>query len=238
MASRRRFSFQLYEQGGAGALAGQVITATGGKVYVTAAGAVAKASITDKDGTALANPRSLTNGSCEFYTLATVDKVDIYLMAPGGQFVVIEDLTESLADIAIDTTNVNQLAVIPFSIADTTASTETDTGFDLPENCIVLNRLHGEGLKITTADAAITMDVGLGEAVPVETGGDANGFNAAASLTTLGYLAGTDGAFFSTNAPYMISASVARSITYTLSAGADTAVGFILLPYRLCKAGV
>jgi len=48
----------------------------------------AKASIYDKDGVALANPRSLTAGGVEFHVASTVTEVDLYIQAPAGQFLV------------------------------------------------------------------------------------------------------------------------------------------------------
>lgn len=231
--SRRKMEFQLYAGLGAADMVGAMIQATGGKVYVAVAGATQKNAITDKDGTALANPLALTNGSAEFYVLATVDTVDLYIQAPGGQFVVREGVSEGVADIAVDLTNRRQTYKIPFAIGDTAAATETDTGFDLPEDSMVLDRLHGAGVLVTALDATEDIDVGLGEAVPAESGGDANGFIAASDLDALGQVIGTNGALFSSNAPHKSNAVAARSITYTLTAGSDTAKGFILLPVIL-----
>ena len=134
-------------------------------------------------------------------------------------------------DIHIDTVNKNQTMIIPVSIADTTAATETDTLFNVPESCFVLGRLSGMGYRQLTADATETIDVGL---LASETGGDANGFNAAAVLdSTPLMLVGTNGALFSTNAPHASDFNLARSISYTFTAGTDTAAGFIIQPILL-----
>ena len=225
----QRYYFKLKDQ------EGEAISGSGGVCMVAQASSTLKRAITDKDGVALTNPRALTTGSCEFYVANTVTSVDLYIMAPGGQFLVEAALVPGSYDFAVNTRERRQLAKIPFNIADTTAATETDTGFDLPEDSLVLDRLHGEGLNITALDATETMDVGTGEVTPAEAGGDANGFNAAADVgAATGYLMGTNGALFSSNAPYRTEANAARSITYTLTAGSDTAAGFILLPYVLC----
>ena len=229
--SRRRIKFQLYELGDAGAMRKKLIQDTGGFCYVSVNGDPAKAAITDKDGTTLANPRPLTNGSAEVWVLAaTVSKVDLYIMAPGGQFIVVQNVDEGIADIGVDTTIVAQTAVIPFALADTTAAVETDTGFDLPSKAIVLDRLHGMGVSVKTLDSGHNILFGL---LASEGGGAANGFSTNLSLTTAVLKTGVNGSFFSTNAPYNVDSAAARSISYTLDAGTTVGKGFILLPYRL-----
>lgn len=220
--------FQLYS------ILGEALNATGGVCYVATADGAAKVALTDKNGTALTNPRSLTAGGCEFYVASTTATVDLYIMAPSGQFVVKTGVKPgTIQDIKIDAFKREQMAIIPFSIADTTAATETDTGFNIPEKCFVLDRLHGMGIRQLTSDATETIDVGL---LSTETGGDANGFIAASVLdATPTMLVGTNGALFSSNAPHASDFNVARSISYTLTAGTDTAAGFILLPYVLCS---
>lgn len=222
----QRISFKLKDQNGA------AISSSGGKVLVVTAGGTAKKAITDKDGVALTNPRALTTGACEFYVANSVASVDLYIMAPNGQFLVKAGVVPGAYDLAVDTNERRQLAKIPFDIADTAAATETDTGFDLPEDSMVLDRLHGNGVNITALDATETMDVGL---LSSESGGDANGFNAATDVgAATGYVLATNGALFSSNAPHLTESVAARSVTYTLTAGSDTAAGFILLPYVLC----
>lgn len=226
MTSRTQVKFQLYD------MDGKAITASGGVVYVAATEDAAKNAITDKDGTALTNPRALTAGGCEFWVLATVAEVDLYIQAPGGQFIVVPDVVPgTIQNIKVDTAQRNQTYIIPFSISDTSAATETDTGFDVPAASFVLDRLHGMGIRQLTADATETIDVGL---LSTETGGDANGFNAAAALdATPLMLVGTNGALFSSNAPHASDFNVSKSISYTLTAGTDTAEGFIILPILL-----
>jgi hypothetical protein len=106
-------------------------------------------------------------------------------------------------EIPVNTSKKEQVATIPFSAVDQGGdATETDTGFDVPTPAFVMNRLHGFGLNVTVVHAGKTIDVGLGEVHPAETGGDANGFIAGSSVATAGLVIGTDGALFSTNAPH------------------------------------
>lgn len=226
----RHWKFQLKDLA-----TGEAIITAGGACHVAVAGSPDKQALVDKDGAALANPVTPTRGSIEFYIAdETVLTVDLYVMAPGGQFVVREGVSASGPnEIGVDAAKKEQVAKIPFSIADATTDVETDTGFDLPDLAIVLNRLHGCGILVDTLQAGDTIDVGLGEAVPAETGGDADGFINGSSLAAETLVIGTDGALFSTNAPHMSDAVAAKSITYTLIGTVTLAKGFILLPYRL-----
>ena len=237
--NRLRYTFQLYDQNH------KAIQSSGGVVYVAASGDAAKQAITDKDGTALANPRALTRGACEFYVVDTAVDVDLYIMAPGGQFIVQTDFVAGeTPDLMVDTNRRNQVAVIPFAIGDTTAAAETDTGFDFPTASAVL---PNPMVRVTTADATETIDVGL---LSSESGGDADGFINAldvasavlvkatllASGDTMGALLSVlDSANAGDDAPeaHIVTGAAATSITYTLTAGTDTAEGFILLSYIL-----
>ena len=242
MTSRTQVKFQIYD------MDGKAITASGGVVYVAAADDAAKNAITDKDGTALTNPRALTAGGCEFWVLATVATVDLYIMAPGGQFVVKTDVVPgTIQTIKVDTNQRNQVAVIPFAIGDTSAATETDTGFDFPAASAVLPTPM---VRVLTVDATETIDVGL---LSSESSGDADGFVNAVALDTAVLVKATllasgdtmgallsvlDSANSGDDAPeaHVVTGAAATSITYTLTAGSDTAEGFILLPYVLMGA--
>lgn len=217
------------------ALSGVPITASGGTVFVATAGLTSKATLYDKNGAALTNPIQMTNGSIDFFVADTVASVDLYIMTPGGHFLTKAGIVPSGPnEILVETTQRRQVMKIPFAAADQGGdATETDTGFDIPNPSIILNRLHGCGLYMTVLHAAKTMDVGTGEVHPAESGGDANGLIAASAISALGLVTGTDGALFSTNAPYKSDAQTAKSITYTLSTGTTTAAGFIILPYEL-----
>lgn len=238
--SYKKYQMQLKDH-----VTGEAIISSGGVAYVTVAGDSAKQTIySDAVGTAASNPVALTRGKIEFYTLATVDSVDLYIQAPGGQFAVVRGVQPmGPNEIAIDTNQRQQTMVIPFDVADQTGdATETDSGFNVPDNALLL---PNPGLRITTADATETIDVGTGG-----TSNDPNGFLAAASVATLGPVKGTllnsgvtMGALFfvqdSGNAGDAapegnVSAQADNDdITWTLTTGADTAGGFIYLPYLL-----
>lgn len=241
----QNISFQLYEVG-PGAMPGKMITASGGKVQVNTAGDAQKATIYDSTGAAITTTAalSLSNGGYSFYVADTVSSVDLYIMAPGGQFVVYRGATPGLNEIPVDVGRLHQVAVIPFSINDCTAATEKDTGFDFPLYSAVLPH---PTVRVTTADAAITIEAGL---LSSETAGDADGFVDAVSTATAGLVRATIlnggntlGALFEvqdsanagdlTHEPHVITGSNATSITYTLLVAADTAEGFIMLPYIL-----
>ncbi len=227
MANKLEYRIQLKD-----AVLGTSIIAAGGKCHVATAGSPDKATLYDKDGAALANPITPTRGFLNFFVDDTVASVDLYVMAPGGQFVVQAGVVASGPnEILVDTANKRQLMKIPFSYVDDAGdATETDTGFDVPNPAQVLDRLHGAGLYVTAIDATETIDVGI---LSTESGGDANGLLAADSVGTLGVRIGTNGALYSSNAPHASDAVTGKSISYTLTAGSDTAKGFILLPYNL-----
>lgn len=254
---------------------GQSILGSGGVCYVATAGGSAKVALTDKDGTTVANPRVLTRGMIDFWTSDAINTVDLYGMAPNGQFFELAGVGPSGPnEIAIDRGKRQQMARIPFSIADTAAATETDTGFDLPAKCAV--HPWGLGLDVITLDDTEDIDVGL---LSTESGGDADGFMDAVSVATAGLKLATVGFDVGTNATFVdltggdveftyglymtavgtkaaisegsnadtdegmyllvdhLSDEVtAKSISYTLSAGTDTAVGFLNIPYTLLGA--
>jgi hypothetical protein len=58
---------------------------------------------------------------------------------------------------------------IPFSIADAVANTEKDTGFDFPAKAIVLDRLHGLSVNVTTLDAGQNILFGILSRSPAAT---------------------------------------------------------------------
>lgn len=225
----KRIIFQLSDQ------EAKSISATGGVVHVATADSPAKATLYDADGASLANPVSLTNGGVEFYVADTIDTVDLYIQAPAGQFLVKEGVAPGKHNFKVDTSERYQVYKIPFSIADSVAATEKDTGFDFPANAQVLPLLGGAGILVTTAETAgaKTIDIGTGEAVPVEVGGDANGLLAGVSTAATGQVVGTNGALYASNAPYLTSSVAAKSITYTLVTASVAAAGFAILPVVL-----
>lgn len=230
MTAYREYRIQLKDRASA-----ESIITDGGKVHVSQDGSPDKQTIyADANGGALANPLTPVRGFINFFVAEATQQVDLYIMAPGGQFEIRAGLKPGGPnEITIDTSRKRGVMKIPFSYVDQRGdAAETDTGFDLPVG-MVLDRLHGCGLYVTAIDATETIDVGLGEVFPAETGGDANGLIVGSSVGTLGQVIGTNGALFSTNAPHKSDAVAAKSLTYTLTTGSDTAKGFILLPYTL-----
>lgn len=227
MTQYARVNFQLHDHDNV------AISSSGGQVQVNTAGSAAKATLYDKNGVAASNPVALTAGGAEFYVASTIATVDLYIQAPHGQFAVKKSVAVGGAyEYEVDTDRKDQVFVIPFSYADSVAATEKSTGFRLPAYSQVLGRLSGCGIRVTTADATETIDVGTLESGGAG-GGDANGFNAAAVLDNAAQLIGTNGALFSTNAPYLADVATEKLISYTLTAGSDTAAGFIILPVVL-----
>lgn len=113
---------------------------------------------------------------------------------------------------------------------------ETTTGFTLPTTAIVLDVY----LNVITIDATETVDVGT-----AGTSNDPNGFLAAASLATAGLVkpelvstGQTRGALLSEDedgagalVPCMCISAGGDPVTYTCSAGSDTAVFDIIIVY-------
>ncbi len=139
-----RIRIQLYF-GAAGSEAGALIADSGGFVTVCKDGDSKKATLYDKNGASQSNGLALTRGGAEFYIDTLIDtQVDLYVAAPGGQFVTKIDVKPGSYDIPVNQVP-NQLYVIPFDIDDCTAATEKDTGYDVPESSMVLGRLSGAG---------------------------------------------------------------------------------------------
>lgn len=252
----RKYRIQLHDS-----VTQEAIITSGGKAYVAGNGQEAKVTLYTEAGAALANPVSLTYGAIEFWTSDDIPKVDLYIQAPSGHFLVAKNVLPSGPNaLFVDKSRSQTVMVIPFSSADTSDATETDTGFDLPTNAAVLPM--GIGIDVTNAASTETADLGI---LASESGGDANGFIAlgaigtAASVvagnvvtaggsetylssTTLGalvndFLAGSDsgGDVGTTNPKAYICNGTAKSISYTLTAGTGVLVGegFFKIPLQL-----
>lgn len=210
----------------------------------------------DDTGTAASNPLTISNGAIRFWTAATVTSVDLSILTATGHAVFVRDLTPSQHRVDIDTENRTQLLVVPFGASD---NVETDTGFDLPAKCrIDPFRL---GLRITTVDSTETINVGIlssesgGDAdgfivaASVATLGYVNLIPQITNGTTIDYVStnyvgvllatsitGADAVAtlggWTPKCNY-VTDGTAKSITYTGSAGSDTAAGYILIGYDL-----
>jgi hypothetical protein len=214
---------------------GTIIQTAGGAVIVCQANLADKAVLKNSDGSAAVNPVPLNRGLIDFYTASTVDSVDLYGIAPGGQAIEQKGIIPSGPnEIYIDGGNRDVTYKIPYSFNDDAGdAVETDTGLDLPASALVYGRKGGTGLLVTAIDAAETIDVGT---LQSEGGGDANGLIAASSIGTAGAVTPTDGALIATDIPYNTDSQVAKSISYTLSTGTDTGKGFFYLGVKLLAA--
>lgn len=197
---------------------------------------------------------TFTNGKIRFWTANTVTAVDLCGITADGRTFALNSVTPSQHLLPINPINSAQLLVVPFGVSD---NVETDTGLDLPANCLMTNL--DVKLRVTTADSGETLDVGL---LASESGGDANGFIAAGVMTSTGFIellpqitGGTNIDYNGTNYVGALLNTViagadavatvggatpkvyrtdgtAKSISYTGSAGSDTAAGYVYLSFR------
>ena len=236
MTAYREMSFQLKDH-----VTGARISTTGGNVIVTAAGDPAKATLYDPENNyaSLSNPISLDSGEGKFAIAKATETVDLYIFSPTGHCVVLQDVkVGSLAEVAIDSGQLNSVWVVPFSMDDMTANTEYDFGINLPAGMLVL---PNPSIKVITVDATETLDVGI---LASESNGDADGFIDGLSVAAAGIVqatladgAATVGTFLHVDesAGDLVPEAypcdgTATSLSGTLSAGSDTAEGLILLP--------
>lgn len=234
----KRFSIQLKDS-----ITEQAIITAGGKCLVLQPGTPDKAVIYNPaTGATMTNPMTPTRGKIEFDVQDTYNTIDIQVQAPGGQWLGVAGIVPSGPnEILIDTGEKLQHYVIPFSIADTTATTETATGIVIPSNGAVQ---PCPLLRVTAVDATETIDVGT---LSTDSG-DADGFLVTASVATLGLVKGSlangaltlgallwvqDSANAGDEAPEQNVSMAGKQITYTLTAGTDTAKGFITLQVLL-----
>jgi hypothetical protein len=257
--------YKIYEFQLKDANRGVGIIGSGGAAIVTVAGSPLKATLLDpaNNYAALANPIALNYGHGKFAVADTVDSVDIYVMGPEGDFVVVEAVTAgSLTEVVIDMQMRAQVLKLPYHFTDLgTTVTEKDTGLDFPTGAIISP--FGLGLFPTAVDATETIDIGM---LSTETGGDADGFAALLPLSGTANVANMAGAtitaggtedFFGATTlgallrdftaganvagdvgtfnpkHYQVGTNLTRSLSVTPSAGLDTAQGFIFIPYYL-----
>lgn len=219
------------------------VSGTGGFYMVCQLGTAKKQAIYNKGGVQLNATlafQPLNNGLMEFYVPDTVNPltgVDIYGMAPDGQFFVRTGVAASGPNsFAIDRSVRDQVALIPFALADSVAATEKDTGLDLPVNAII-NPMN-IGVRVIGLESAKTLDCGT---LSSESGGVAAGFLSAISLAAAVTVAAKS-ASTATRGSLVgggtldrghVVVSGTQSFSYTLSSGTTTASGLIILPYTL-----
>lgn len=214
---------------------------------------------TDENGTALTETGGIgvltfTDGRVTFYTASTVTAVDLTGITADGRAIGMNSVGSSVGRILINPNTAAQTVAIPFGAND---NSEQDTGLNIPSNCLLT--MYDVALRVTTTDATETIDVGI---LASESGGDANGLIAAASVANSGNVQllpqitnGTNIDYLSTNyVGALLTTSiagadavatlggttskmyrtdgVATSISYTGSAGSDTAAGYIYLSWK------
>lgn len=236
MSGYRIYNIQATVMGpgsGSGSTLGKSLITSGGAAIVTGAGSPEKLTLYDPDDgfKAMDNPVSLTRGKIRFAVEEDILSVDVFALSPNGQFGVVESArADENSELFFDGFNKHQMLKIPFSIEDTAAATETETGIEVPANAAVGGNQMSAGVVVVTEDATQTIDVGT---LSSGTNGDADGLIDGTSVATAGRVASTDGALIATNTPWVALEGNERQITYTLNAGTDTAEGYILLPYTL-----
>lgn len=218
------------------------IIIAGGSVYVAKAGSPDKETLFDKSGAPLANPITPTRGFIKFWVDEEVLAVDLYVQSPTGHFQVFKDVRPSGPnEILIDTAARYGALVVPFSIEDTTANTETATGFIVPSNAAMLPTPL---VRVTDEESTRTIEVGTDST----DSGDADGFIDGVSLAAAGTVKASnangaqtmgallfvqDSANAGDRAPEADVSMQGKEITYTLSASTEDAKGFAILPYLL-----
>lgn len=211
---------------------------TGGFFFVVADGGTAQVTLTNKDGSSLAQPVSLSQGHLTFYVADSVNYVDIYGMAPGGEWFIGDKVGPSGPnEIMIDVQQKHQFMYLPLNFADVTVGSETDLGFDMPLYSTILPQ--GVGVNVVAIDATETLDIGV---LSSETNGDADGIIDLISVGTLGVLLAKSAATNTRGAllggttldfGHTFTGSNGRSISATLTAGSDTAEVMVMIPYLL-----
>ena len=251
------YEIQIRDESGVEGFAseGDVVTGVLAKVYV--AGTKTAATLyKDANQTALANPitraQFAIDGMLRFYTGEA--SVDIFVADSKGSVKLAEALTVQSHVIVLPKSTSQKVFAIPFAASN---AVEVDTGIDLPVGLMVEDVL----LDVTATDATETIDVGL---LSSESGGDANGFLALAPVDTAGIVQGI-GMTTGTNETYISAVyfgalfspkpvvgtdvdgdsgsfalgrkviTTAVSVTYTGSAGSDTAAGMIYIIGRHIK---
>lgn len=232
-----------------------------GKVVILTAGSPTSPTVyTDRYGTALATTAGLaqltfTNGRIRFYTAQSVTSVDVSGITASGHAIGVSGLAANTTHVETVYKNGRgeHIFALPFGANN---NSELDTGFDLIANCLVKD----VWMKVTGEDATETIDLGLlssesgGDAdglilaASVATAGYVNmwpvvtgGSNIDYVVHTAGYgallkqgIAGADavatvGGF--TRRYHATSAVTAKSLSYTGSAGSDTAAGYFYIQY-------
>lgn len=231
-----------------------------GQLLVLTAGAPTAPTIySDDKGTSVSNairtPRTFSNGRVRFWTDRSTTSVDLFVCTAKGQSYFLEDVPFSQHRIKIDSKDREFVFVMPFGAND---NSELDSGLDLP----VANMLVKDAyLRVSTADSTETIEIGIlasesggdadgfVDAASVGTAGYVNLWPTVTGGTNIDYHDATAGfgVFLSQSIAgadavatvggferrYYRTDGTAKSLSYTGSAGSDTAAGYLYLPYTL-----
>lgn len=208
----------------------------------------------DNKRTSLTNPISrsqfATDDAVKFWTAQS--SVDIVLAHSDGSIAKYASVVPETHRLVLNQDGVEKCLILPYGASD---NTETDTGIDLPVNVWV----QDVAMEVVTSDPSETLSIGL---LSSETNGDADGFIVTADASTAGFVkplahtAGSSEKYVSTFSygalmgagvvgtdsdgdfglgavpGHIVSGANAKSVTYTGSAGSDTAAGYIYVWFR------
>lgn len=209
----------------------------------------------DENRTAKANPitraQFATDLGIKFWSPSTSH--DVVVSSSDGSQAKGDGVTPNSHLLKMNRSGAQKVLVAPFDVANGVA--EVDTGLDFPRFTLIRPLI----IEVVTADSGDTIDVGI---LSSETNGDADGLALGVSIASAGFIrpwvttvgsnevfiatptngvligrgsAGTDAANdFGQPGGYghIINASNGTSLSYDLSAGATTGVGYIHCPFQ------
>jgi len=132
-----------------------------GVAVVVQKGTPTKLTLTDLTGASKDNEFDFTDGKIEFRVDEAYGEVDIYgVTEKGYAFQVLNAVAGATSELFIDLGRLAQDIILPFDIADSdiTANTEKVTKFYFADDVAVLP--EGLGVIVETADSGITVDLG------------------------------------------------------------------------------
>lgn len=131
---------------------------TGKFTVLTASTSTAATCYSDANGTALTLPATLSNGVARFFTDSSVTSVDFVVLSATGQARYLRGITPSNQNIRIDPEQISQRLYLPFTTS--LSGVVYGTGFSLSQSMLVKDCK----VRINTADATATVDVGVSSA--------------------------------------------------------------------------
>jgi hypothetical protein len=188
---------------------------------------------TDVAATTADNKGKITasGGAFRFYVEDTVTSLDVTIYTGNGESVFVKGLTQSDQHIDVDTSAIEQMMVIPFRASNNAA---VDTGFTFKGDVLLQDCF----IDVTTVDGE-DLSVGVNGTT---TGDDPDGLLVTASVAALGIVKAAADHGAKANSHITEAADVTVwtkvsaaetdcNVTYTGSAGSDTAAGYIYVKY-------